>query len=202
MGTSRACEVRGRDDATLVASPHSAVSGGSSNFRAANRSLCQGHAKWCEPGRFPICGSGGEWYDAELCRFSGSRQSPDGSLAAITVVSLSLGRFHCGAGSIAGPVPLRGRFHCGAGSIAGPVPLRGRFHCGAGLFVRADVHSACEIGCPAQAAQSSRGRRSGTARAPHVKRSWDSSSLSNSAAHSRASCIFPSRSAKAFARLG
>jgi hypothetical protein len=185
MGTSRACEVRGRDDATLVASPHSAVSGGSSNFRAANRSLCQGHAKWCEPGRFPICGSGGEWYDAELCRFSGSRQSPDGSLAAITVVSLSLGRFHCGAGSIAGPVPLRGRFHCGAG-----------------LFVRADVHSACEIGCPAQAAQSSRGRRSGTARAPHVKRSWDSSSLSNSAAHSRASCIFPSRSAKAFARLG
>ena len=32
------------NDAALVAPPHSAVSGGSSNFRAANRSLCRGRA--------------------------------------------------------------------------------------------------------------------------------------------------------------
>ena len=42
MGTSRAYEARGRDDAIRVAPPRSAVSGGSSNFRAAIRCSAEG----------------------------------------------------------------------------------------------------------------------------------------------------------------
>jgi hypothetical protein len=53
-------------------------------------------------------------YDAELCRLRDFRQNPDSSLAAVSVFSARLGRFHCGAGLFVSAYPEAGDLREGA----------------------------------------------------------------------------------------
>ena len=71
---------------------------------------------------FSLRQPGREWYDAALCRFEALRQSRDGSLAAIVVVSAGLGRFHRGAGLFVTACPEIGGMGGKGSHLRGPRP--------------------------------------------------------------------------------